>query len=49
MLLEHLLHLLGGWAPVFRQQRTCARAVALALGLLCGLVRASHRHALDLL
>ena len=39
MLLEHLLHLLGGWAPVFRQQRTCARAVALALGLLCGLGR----------
>jgi len=31
--------LLGGWAPVFRQQRTCARAVALALGLLCGLGR----------
>ena len=39
MLLENLLHLLGGWAPVFRQQRTCARAVALALGLLCGLGR----------
>ena len=31
MLLENLLHLLGGWAPVFRQQRTRARAVALAL------------------
>jgi hypothetical protein len=39
MLLEHLLHLLGGWAPVFRQKRTCERAIALALGLLCGLGR----------
>src|SRR5262249_23822963 len=39
MLLENLLHLLGGWAPVFRQHRTHARAVALALGLLCGLGR----------
>ena len=39
MLLEHLLHLLGGWGPVFRQKRTCERAIALALGLLCGLGR----------
>jgi hypothetical protein len=39
MLLEHLLHLLGSWAPVFRQKRTCERAIALALGLLCGLGR----------
>jgi hypothetical protein len=39
MLLEKLLHLLGGWAPAFGQQRTRERAVALALGLLCGLGR----------
>src|SRR5260370_35001859 len=39
MLLEHLLHLVGSWAPVFRQKRTCERAIALALGLLCGLGR----------
>ena len=39
MLLEKLLHLLGGWAAAFRQQRTCERAIALALGLLCGLGR----------
>ena len=39
MLLENLLHLLGGWAPAFRQKRTCERAIALALGLLCGLGR----------
>ena len=39
MLLEKLLHLLGGWAVAFRQQRTCERAIALALGLLCGLGR----------
>jgi hypothetical protein len=36
MLLETLLDLLQGWAPAFRQRRTCQRAVALALGLLCG-------------
>lgn len=28
-----------GWAPVFDQQRTCTRAISLALGLLCGLGR----------
>ena len=39
MLLEKLLQLLGGWAPAFRQQRTRERAIALALGLLCGLGR----------
>jgi hypothetical protein len=39
MLLENLLHLLEGWRPAFRQKRTCARAIALALGLLCGLGR----------
>ena len=39
MLLENLLHLLEGWGPAFRQKRTCARAIALALGLLCGLGR----------
>ena len=39
MLLEKLLALLQGWAPAFGQQRTCARAIALALGLLCGLGR----------
>ena len=39
MLLEKLLSLLEGWAPAFRQQRTYARAIALALGLLCGLGR----------
>ena len=40
MLLENfLLHLLEGWAPTFRQKRTCERAIALALGLLCGLGR----------
>jgi hypothetical protein len=35
-LLETLLELLHGWAPAFRQRRTGARAIALALGLLCG-------------
>jgi DDE superfamily endonuclease len=39
MLLERLLHLLGGWAHAFRQKRTSERAIALALGLLCGLGR----------
>jgi hypothetical protein len=39
MLLENLLHLLGGWAQAFRQKRTSERAIALALGLLCGLGR----------
>ena len=39
MLLEKLLHLLGSWAPAFSQKRTCERAIALALGLLCGLGR----------
>jgi len=39
MLLEKLLDLLQGWAPAFHQQRTCGRAIALALGLLCGLGR----------
>ena len=39
MLLEKLLDLLAGWAPAFRQQRTYGRAIALALGLLCGLGR----------
>ena len=39
MLLEKLLQLLGGWAPAFRQGRTRERAIALALGLLCGLGR----------
>src|SRR5215469_16034466 len=39
MLLEKLFALLQGWAPAFGQPRTCARAIALALGLLCGLGR----------
>jgi DDE superfamily endonuclease len=39
MLLEKLLALLNGWMPAFRQQRTYRRAIALALGLLCGLGR----------
>ena len=39
MLLAKLLSLLESWAPAFRQQRTHARAIALALGLLCGLGR----------
>src|SRR5262249_49338877 len=39
MLLAKLLSLLAGWATAFRQHRTHARAVALALGLLCGLGR----------
>jgi hypothetical protein len=39
MLLEKLLDLLQGWAPAFHQQRTWGRAIALALGLLCGLGR----------
>jgi hypothetical protein len=39
MLLEKLLELLESWAPAFAQQRTCQRAIALALGLLCGLGR----------
>jgi hypothetical protein len=39
MLLEKLLDLLGGWASVCRQERSCERAIALALGLLCGLGR----------
>jgi hypothetical protein len=36
LLLETLLRLLHGWRPAFAQQRTWARAIALALGLLCG-------------
>ena len=36
MLLETLLELLQGWRPAFRQRRTWVRALALALGLLCG-------------
>jgi hypothetical protein len=39
MLLEKLLQLLGDWAPAFCQGRTRERAIALALGLLCGLGR----------
>src|SRR5258708_38936547 len=39
MLLENLLHLLGGWALFFPQPRPCAGPVALALGFLCGLGR----------
>jgi hypothetical protein len=39
MLLEKLLELLESWAPAFPQRRTCGRAIALALGLLCGLGR----------
>src|SRR6201993_705177 len=39
MLLENLLALLEGWTPAFRQQRSFGRAIALALGLLCGLGR----------
>jgi hypothetical protein len=38
-LLETLLELLQGWRPAFPQRRTWARAIALALGLLCGLGR----------
>jgi hypothetical protein len=33
MLLDTLLAFLQGWAPAFAQQRTCQRAIALALGL----------------
>ena len=44
MLLENLLHLLEGWAPAFRQKRTCERAIALALGLTLRL-GTSHGHA----
>jgi hypothetical protein len=40
-LLETLLELLHGWAPAFRQRRTWARALALALGLFCGWGRRS--------
>jgi len=39
MLLITLLALLQDWAPVFDQQRSCTRAISLALGLLCGLGR----------
>jgi hypothetical protein len=39
MLLEKLLELLKGWVPAFPQRRTCGRAIALAVGLLCGLGR----------
>src|SRR4029077_9960915 len=46
MLLENLLHLLEGWRPAFRQKRTCARAIALALGLLCGLGRRTATRAI---
>jgi hypothetical protein len=35
-LLDTLLELLQDWAPAFRQRRTWARAILLALGLLCG-------------
>jgi DDE superfamily endonuclease len=35
-LLATLLELLQGWRPAFRQRRTWARALVLALGLLCG-------------
>jgi hypothetical protein len=38
-LLDQLLELLEGWKPVFAQQRTCMRAVAVGLGLLCGVGR----------
>jgi len=44
MLLENFLSLLEGWAPAFRQKRTCQRAIALALGLLCGLGRMRHAY-----
>lgn len=46
MLLEKLLELLKGWAPAFCQQRTCKRAIALALGLLYGLGRRTLTRAL---
>jgi hypothetical protein len=36
MLLETLLDLLQGWRPAFQQRRNWARALVLALGLLCG-------------
>src|SRR5437868_6938706 len=39
MLLEKLLELLKGWVPAFPQRRTGGRAIALAVGLLCGLGR----------
>jgi len=39
MLLITLLALLQDWAAVFDQQRSCTRAISLALGLLCGLGR----------
>ena len=35
-LLDTWLELLEGWAPAFGQRRTWARALALALGLVCG-------------
>ena len=46
MLLDTLLALLQGWAPAFPRQRTCQRAIALALGLLCGLGRRTLTRAL---
>jgi DDE superfamily endonuclease len=49
MLLERLLALLQGWAPAFPQQRTGQRAIALALGLLCGLGRRTLTRALSFL
>ena len=49
MLLDTLLALLQGWAPAFAQQRTCQRAIALALGLLCGLGRRTLTRALRFL
>src|SRR4051794_30677833 len=46
MLLDTLLALLQGWAPAFPRQRTCQGAIALALGLLCGLGRRTLTRAL---
>ncbi len=35
MILTHFLSLVGEWRPVFRQTRTTAMAVCMALSVLC--------------
>ena len=45
-LLATLLALFQGWSPAFAQQRTCQRAITLALGLLCGFGRRTLTSAL---
>ncbi len=39
MILTHFLSLVGEWRPVFRQTRTTAMAVCMALSVLCVLRR----------